>query len=189
MKKTDMNLLARYRELNKLKANRTSPGKLYLAIFLAAFLLIGAYSVKLFIDNSLLKQDIRELQSYVESPNVIARMNEVATLQDNLKKLDEMSADLNSIDEVLGSIPRYNSGVLSILYTTRPVNVRFVSVSYTGSSVIVDFYGPRPSDPSNYVLRLQRTNYFKDVQYSGYSYDAGSNVYRATITCTLKGGN
>lgn len=189
MKKTDMNLLARYRELNKLKANRTSPGKMYIAIFLAAFLLIGAYSVKLWIDNSLLKSDIQELQSYVESPNVIARMNEVATLQDNLKKLDAMADELNSIDEVLSSIPRYNSGVLSILYTTRPTNVRFESISYTGSSVTVEFNGPRPSDASNYVLRLQRTNYFKDVQYSGYSFDVGSNTYKASITCVLKGGN
>ena len=187
MKKTDMNLLARYREINKLKANRTSAGRMYIAIFLAALLLIGAYSVKLFIDNSLLKSDIQELQSYVESPNVIARMNEVATLQDNLKKLDAMSDDLNSINEVLGEIPRFDSSVLSILYSTRPTNVRFESVSYEGSAVVINFYGPRPSDASNYVLRLKRTNYFKDVIYNGYSFDG--EVYRSSIRCVLKGGN
>lgn len=189
MKKSDMNLLARYREINKLKANRNSPGKIYIAVFVASTLLIGAFSIKLWIDNSLLKQNISELQSYVESPNVIARMNEVATLQDNLKKLDEMSSDLNSIDEVLGTIPRFDSTVLSIFYSTRPVNVRFESISYNGSSVNLDFNGLRPSDPSNYVLRLKRTNFFKDVRYSGYTYDQGSNVYRATITCILKEGN
>jgi len=189
MRKTDMNLLARYRELNKLKANRTSPGKVYLAVFLAAFLLIAAYSTKLWIDNSLLKQDVRDLQSYVESPNVIARMNEVATLQDNLKKLDTMADELKSIDEVLGSIPRYDSGVLSILYSTRPANVRFVSVSYEGSAVVINFYGPRSSDASNYVLRLQRSGYFKDVIYSGYTFDSAASVYRSSIRCVLKGGN
>ena len=189
MKKTDMNLLARYREINKLKANRTSPGKVYLAVFLAAFLLIAAYSTKLWIDNSLLKQDIRELQNYVESPNVIARMNEVATLQDNLKKLDTMTDELKSIDEVLGSIPRYDSAVLSVFYSTRPVGVRFDSINYTGSSVVVSINGPRPSDASNYVLRLQRTGFFKDVQYTGYNFNDGASMYSSTITCILKGGN
>lgn len=189
MRKTDMNLLARYRELNKLKANRTSPGKVYLAVFLAAFLLIAAYSTKLWIDNSLLKQDVRDLQSYVESPNVIARMNEVATLQDNLKKLDTMADELKSIDEVLGSIPRYDSAVLSVFYSTRPIGVRFESINYSGSSAVVNFNGPRPSDASNYVLRLQRTGYFKDVQYTGYSFDSNLNIYRSTITCIMKGGN
>ncbi len=189
MKKTDMNLLARYKELNKLKARKTSPGRMYIAIIVVVLLLLGSFSVKLVIDNQILKDDIKALEGYINHPNIIARMNEITTLQNNIKTLNTIKEDLDSIQLVLDSIPRFDSMILGVLYTSLPPFVKYEAVLYNGGSVIVSIVGPRPSDASNYVLRLQRTGYFKSVTYKGYSYDAVNNRYVSDIHCILKGGN
>ena len=187
MIKNDMNLLARYQEIHKEKAAQYSANKIYAVILLVLFLIIGAYSLKLFLDNNMLKGEVNDLQAYVESPNVIARMNEIATLQDNIKKLDEMAAEVGSINEVLKTAVRFDSNTLNVLFYNRPSNVEFQNISFQQGALLVTVTGPRPSDPSYYVLRLQRTDYFKEVTYTGYAYDAGSSQYTTTIRLVMKG--
>lgn len=188
MIKNDMNLYARYQEIHKAKAAQYSPNKTYMALLLILFLLAGAYSLKLFLDRSLLQSDVNELQEYVSNPTVIARLNEIAILQENIKRLDEMVTEVGSINEVLQSAVRFDSTALNVLFYNRPSNVQFQNISFQQGELFVVITGPRPSDPSNYVLRLQRENYFKEVTYTGYVLDAENDNYTTTIRLVMKGG-
>jgi hypothetical protein len=75
------------------------------------------------------------------------------------------------------------------LYNALPRYVGFDLVGYSAGAINVEIHGPRPSDFSNYVLRLKSEDYFKSVSYSEYTYDETAKLYYATIRCVLKGGN
>ncbi|MBV1708372.1 MAG: hypothetical protein KMY54_00805, partial [Erysipelothrix sp.] len=77
----------------------------------------------------------------------------------------------------------------NVLQDNRYDGINFDSISYTKGILYVSISGTRSSDVSNYILRLSRENYFKLVNYSGYTYDSAEDVYRSTIRCTMIGGD
>lgn len=188
MKKQDMNLLARYNELNKTKASQYSDNKLYFILVAVVVLIFGAYSVKLFLDQSLLNKDIEQLEKYVFDTNIQSRLNYVNQLENDIAQIDEILLEIASINQVFDSTVRFNSVPISVLDFSRPQYVQLESINYQNGAAMVVISGRTASDISNYVLRLQRTNHFKRVTYSGYTYDEGLNRYFATIQCLLKGG-
>lgn|SRR5690554_158792 len=188
MKKQDMNLLARYEEINKTKASQYSGNKLYFVIIAIVVLIFGAYSVKLFLDQSLLNKDIEQLEKYVNDANVQSRLNYVNQLESDIAQIEEMLLEVESINDVFDGSVRFDSIPISVLNFSRPDYVNFESINYQNGAVMVVISGRTASDISNYVLRLERTNHFKKVSYSGYNYDEGLNRYFATIQCLLKGG-
>ena len=189
MKKNDINLLTQYREIHKERSNKNAPERIYLAILIGALLITGAISLRLWLEQKDLKTDIADLQSYINDPSVIARMNEVVVLQKNIEDLDQMIEQVNGINEVFDSAVRFDHYPLMIMQQKRYTGINFDSLSYSKGIVYMDISSLKSSDVSNYVLRLKREAYFKDVSYSGYTYDPEANVYRSTIRCTMHGGN
>lgn len=188
MKKQDMNLLARYDEINKTKASQYSGNKLYFVIIAIVVLIFGAYSVKLFIDQSLLNKDIEQLEKYVNDTNIQNRLNYVNQIESDIAQIEEMLVEVEGINNVFDEAVRFDSVPISVLDFSRPEFVDFESINYQNGSVMVAISGRTASDISNYVLRLERTGHFKKVSYSGYTYDESQNRYFATIQCLLKGG-
>lgn len=188
MNKTDMNLLARYREIHKERETQTSPGRLYIAIVLVVALLMGGYSISLWVSKLSLQENVKDLNNYVTSPDVLRKMQEIKVLQDNLKALDAMIDQTKSINDVFDSAIRFDSEVLNVLQDNRYSGINFESISYSKGILYVNISGTRSSDFSNYVLRLSRSKYFKAIGYSGYTYDTSAEVFRSTIRCTMFGG-
>ncbi|NLA79091.1 MAG: hypothetical protein GX845_06095 [Erysipelothrix sp.] len=188
MKKQDMNLLARYEELHKTKASQYSDNKIYFIVLGVLLLLFGAYSIKLAIDNALLKKDITELESYVNDPNIQTKLSYINQLEQDINQIEEMLQEVESINDVFEEAVRFNSVPITILNYSRPANVEFRSMDYQDGKVNVAITGRTAEDISNYVLRLQRTEHFKKVSYSGYSYNDSENRYYANIECVLQGG-
>lgn len=189
MKKQDMNLLARYEEINKIKASQYSDKKLYIVIIAIVTLLLGAFSIKLYIDNSLLKKDIVTIQKYVDDTNVQQRLTHVNQLQSDLDQIEVMLEEVNSINAVFDAGVRFDSGVLNMLYYEQPYRVYLKNISYSSGLLSVLISGPNAYDASNYVLRLEESGYFKSVKYSGYVFNESDSRYYATLQCVLKGGN
>ena len=189
MLKRDMNLLESYRLVQKARNERTSPSVMYLAIILFVALALGTYSLKLYFDNSTLESKIEAIENYINDPLVIKKLNDISTMQENIKQLDSLKAEVISIIDVLDYIPRFDQDILKILFDNLPAGIQITKVSYINSWISLEIMGPYPSDSSNYALRLQRTNFFKDVIYDGYRYDEGLRKYRGTMKIQLKGGN
>lgn len=189
MNKTDMNLLQRYQEIHKERANQLSPGKIYVSILVITFLLLGAFTLRLWFEKTSLEQSVSELNAFVSDPGVLARVKEVETLRNNISSLDTMISQTKGINAVFDSAVRFDDQPFFVLQSKRYTGITFESVSYSKGIVYLGISGTRPSDFSNYVLRLMREMYFKDVNYSGYTYDLENNVYRSIIRCTMYGGN
>lgn len=188
MLKKDMNLLESYRLIQKARNEKTTPGVMYVGIILLVALALGTYSLKLFFDNSALENKIESIENYINDPLVIRKLNEISTMQANIKQLDSLKAEVSSIIDVLDYIPRFDQDILKILFDNLPEGIQITKVSYINSWISLEIIGPYPSDSSNYALRLQRTNFFKDVIYDGYRYDEGLRRYRGTMKIQMKGG-
>jgi Tfp pilus assembly protein PilN len=189
MQKNDMNLLERYNEIHKERSNEFSAARIYLAILLVVFLVLGAFTIQFWISETGLKGDVAALKEYNESPSVKAKMAEVATLKENIKFLDQLLTETKSINTVFDSAIRFDTPTLTVLFASLPKTAGVDSVSYSAGAVSIDIHATRPSDFSNYALRLKNEYYFKSVTYSTYTYDSTSKLYYATIRCVMKGGN
>lgn len=188
MNKTDMNLLLRYREIYKERSSQNSPTRIYIVIILVTTLLLGAYALSLWLNKISLKQDVDELTAYVNNAEVLKQLAEVEKLKLNIETLDSLIDQTQSINDVFDSAVRFDSEALTVLQDSRYTGITFDSVSYAQGIIYLSISGTKASDVSNYVLRLTRENYFKLVNYTGYTFDSTDLVYRSTIRCTMFGG-
>jgi hypothetical protein len=188
MLKKDMNLLESYRYIQKARSEKTSPTTLYLGIIFFVVLILSVYSLKLFFDNSTLENKIVSIEDYINDPFIIRKLNEISTMQENIKQLDSLKAEVVSIIDVLDYIPRFDQEILQILFDNLPEDVTITKVSYIDSWIALEVEGQFPSDSSNYALRLLRTEFFKDVVHEGYKYVSSTRDYVGNLRVQMKGG-
>jgi len=189
MKKQDINLLISYKAEIKRKANKISPIRLYTILLISGILIIGAFSLKLVLDNISIKDEILEIQTYISSPAVVDKMAELTKVNENIQLLDDIKIEALSLKTVMDYKPRFDSKVLDIVYYEKPTTLKFTNINYSSNEVSLEYTAKYVSDVSNYVLHLQRTYSFADISYDGYVYDEDSGLYSGTIICLLKGGN
>lgn len=189
MNKNDMNLLLRYREIHKERSTQSSPTRTYIAVIAVVSLLLSAFALRLWLDRLSLENDVNELDAYVNSAEVINKLKEVEQLKINNESLDSLIEQTKGINAVFASAVRFDSEALHVIQGARYKEIIFDNISYANGIIYVDIAAPKASDASNYVLRLERENYFKDVSYSGYTFHEEDKLYRTTIMCTMFGGN
>lgn len=189
MKKQDMNLLLTYKAELQRKANKISPIKMYVVIIISAALIVGAYSIKLVLDNMAINDEIKDVEAYINSPSVVEKMSELSKINENIKLLDDIETEALSLKDVIDYKPHFDSKILDVIYYERPNTIKFTDIDYKANEVSLEYTAKNVSDVSNYVLKLQRTYSFEDVSYNGYVYDDELKLYTGTIVCLLKGGN
>ncbi len=189
MKKQDMNLLLTYKAELQRKANKISPIKMYVVIIISAALIVGAFAAKLFLDNMSIQDEIKSVEAYINSPNVVEKMSELSKINENIQLLDEIETEALTLKDVIDYKPHFDSKILDVIYYERPSTIKFTDIDYKANEVSLEYTAKNVSDVSNYVLKLQRTYSFEDVSYNGYVYDDELKLYTGTIVCLLKGGN
>ena len=188
MKKLDMNLLLAYQAEQKRKANKMTPMQVYSIVLIASVLIIGAFAIKLWIDNSMIKSDIESVRAYNENPKIIERMVNIDRMQSQIKQLEEIRLEAITLKEVIDYKPRFDSSVLDIVYYEKPSTLKFTNIDYSANTLNLDYTATKVSDVSNYVIHLQRTYSFADVSYQGYTYNEDVKNYSGQINVVLKGG-
>ena len=189
MNKNDMNLLLRYREIHKERSNQNSPTRIYIVVVLVTALLLSAFAISLWLKRISLENSVNELSAYVTSSEVINKLKEVEQLKLNNQTLDTLIEQTRSINNVFDSAVRFDAEALTVLQSSRYKEITFENINYSNGIISLSIAGTKASDISNYVLRLKREDYFKDVNYSGYSYTKEDMLYRSVIKCIMFGGN
>lgn len=188
MKKQDMNLLLAYQAEQKRKANKMSPMQVYTIVLIASVLIIGAFAIKLWIDNTMIKNDIETVRAYNENPQIVDRMVNIDRMQSQIKQLDAIKVEAVTLKEVIDFKPRFDSRVLDVLFYEKPSTLKFTKIDYGANTINIEYTSVKVSDVSNYVIHLQRTFSFADVSYQGYEYDTVLGIYSGRINVILKGG-
>ena len=187
MQKHDMNLLDRYNDVHKERSKEFSPARVYIIFLSILCLLLSAFAIRFWLEESMLKGDVKELKSYNQSAVVLSKLAEIDRLKKNINSLDELLSETKEINAVLDASVRFDSIVLEILYYELPKNVGFEAISFSQGVLSIELRATRASDFSNYLLRLERESYFKEVTYESYSYDTSTGLYYSTMRCVMKG--
>lgn len=185
MNRKDINFVELYRLQSKTQRENNTPGKIYLVLFLVTTLLLSAFSIKLLIDQNLLKSQVDELQQYVSNPVRQNKLSEINKLQSDLASLKEMNGELSNLTTIMAMIPRFDRDIMNILSLNKPSDTKITNVSYDGEWVVVSVIADHVVSMSNYVLALKRSEMFEDVYYSGYS--ISGDKYSSVIYVALKG--
>ncbi len=188
MKKLDMNLLERYYAEQKIKAKKGSSARAFTLASVSLIFIAGAFTAKLYLDNSLLQNEIDRLNAYLNSGNAVEKLAEVNRLQNKLSQLDQIETEVGNLAEVIDYIPKLNEYTLDIVNEKKPSTSYIMNYSYSSNTlnlVVSSYYA---SDFSNYTLHLVESKYFASVTNYGYSYDENLGRYVGTIECILKGG-
>jgi Tfp pilus assembly protein PilN len=188
MKKQDMNLLLVYRAEQKRKANKMSPMQVYTIVLIGAILIVGAFALKLFVDDLNVKNEIKSIETYINDPSIIEKMQKIDKLQSDIKQLDGIAEEAKTLKDVVAYKPRFDSQVLDVVFYEKPSTLKITNIDFASNTLTLDYSATYVSDVSNYALRLQRTFSFADVSYSGYTYNE-NGTYSGTISLIMKGGN
>ncbi len=185
MKKQDMNLLEGYQRVLKQKANRDATTSVYAMLVFGVVVIALAYYAVLFYENHVIKEDIKVVQDYINSPQVVSRNDEVSQLMKDITTLESMSKELQSASVAFEFIPKPDSELFNRVLAERPGSIKINSILFGEGDIILEVTGTRIYSISDYVLRLRRMEFFQEVRYNGYTVDEG--LFNASIRLQLKG--
>lgn len=186
MKKDNINLLENYLLSEKQRKNTGSKGLNFIALFLATVLLLSAYSLKLFIDDTSLKDANKELQSYVESPNILSQIQQITTKQRQLSDLKDILVELKSLNKAFDAWPVFDSVAMNKINSCIPADTRILDIDFDGQWFTLRTVSSNYLRPSEFARNLRNTNFFEDTVYYGYEEDSGK--YVGTVLVALKVG-
>lgn len=186
MKKQDMNLLTVYSKIYKQRANQNALVRVYAMVFLGAVLIVGAFYVVFFFQNEMTLQRIAEIETYLASPQVVQRKEEVTQLNNDIRTLEDILKEASSAQTIFNLQPKLSTSLMNLVLSERPGTVRINFIDFTGDTIILDISGTRVYSASDFVMRLRRLNVFQDVVFLGY--DQTENIFSSTITVILRGG-
>lgn len=186
MKKETINLLDNYQLSEKKRKNQGSKSINFVAIFIAALLLMGAYSAKLFIDDLTLKENNQELQSYVDSPTIAAQIADITIRQRQLTDLNEILTELKSLNTAFAVMPKLNSHIFNKINTCLPPDTVILSFEFDGQWLTLKTQSSNLLRPSEFARNLNNANYFEEVNY--YGYEVSSGKYIGTVMVAMKVG-
>lgn len=188
MKKLDMNLLERYYLEQKIQQESGSPLRIFTIVLLSLIFILGAFSVKVYIDNKMLEGRIVELTAYLNQSSTQEKIAQVEKIQSRLDLLDQIETEATGLVEVMDYIPLLDSYLLDIVDDNKPSTTKIVSVSYLENTLNIEMNSKYASDFSNYVLHLVNSHSFESVTNYSYDYDETLGLYTGTLVCVLKGG-
>jgi hypothetical protein len=108
-------------------------------------------------------------------------------LKANIASLNEITNELDSIQKVLDSIPRYNNLKIIDLLTVKPETIDLRRISFENNIITLSISSSDPSLIHQYVLALSDVTSFSEVSYTSYQYDSNLKSYTSDINLTLNG--
>lgn len=186
MKKENINLLENYLLSEKKRKNTGSKGINFAAIFLATVLLLSAYSLKLFLEDSALKEDNASLQNYVSDPAILTKIQQITTKQRQVTDLNEILKELKSLNAAFDAWPEFDSIAMNKINSCIPADTKILDIDFDGQWFTLRTVSSNYLRPSEFARNLRNTGFFEDVVYYGYEEDSGK--YVGTVLVALKVG-
>lgn len=155
---------------------------LIIIVVLIAMLLIFAVTFAL---RMIRQSKLTELEEYNQSVSATAMFYDMEA-----ERRDNLAAKYNSINTVVETIESYpvcNDKVISVLERTAANYASITISSFDADAGKVSFTAKSAdvNDIYKYIDRLFEEDIFKDVEHTGYTYDAATDTYNIHVDCTL----
>ena len=151
------------------------------------FLYVGAFAfIFMNIRANLLAAQIQASKTYLNQEDIQSTLSEIETMRNHIGLIQQIKAEIDSIQTVLDRIPRLNGLQITTVLDLKPAGMRLVNIAYSNSLLSMSFETNNPTLIYPYVLTLEALESFDEVTYQ--SYTCTEDGCLVTIDVTLQGG-
>lgn len=158
-------------------------GSLVIVLLISGFLGISDLSVR---------HTIGEMNSYLQSPEVVQAKKTVQTAQSEISALNNYKQAAENVIAGYYLFPKIDSALFKTVASMQPSDVKTNSIAYNGTILTLTCTCDNPSSPAIFVHSLETSGKFESVNYSTVASardNSGHIFYNFTVLITLKGGD
>jgi Tfp pilus assembly protein PilN len=190
MKKENINLLEHYQIIEKNRKNQGTKPLNFIAVLLIVILLLSAYSLTLFLQDSSLKTSNNDLQNYISSSQILEQLDDISTKQRQLSDLNEILSELKSLNAAFSAMPVLKTEILDSINACIPPDTKILMVDFDGQWLSIQTSSSNLLRPSEFARNLRNTQLFEEIVYNGYTTDSSAKTaYIGSVKIALKVGN
>lgn len=182
----DINLLGLKGKKKKENTNARKKLKLLLPVVVlsACGLVLGA---GIFITAAVKQHQLNRLKDYIDDPGHAESAEQYDELETQISKMNGMLKDVDSICGMIASYPLMTSQVEHqiLAQAGEDTQVEFTGYSAETGALQMKTTVSNAEEINRYVDRLYDTGLFRDIQYSGYTYQKTDNNYVLDVSCFL----
>lgn len=132
-------------------------------------------------------REIRGLEDWMESPKVQAQYQEALDLQNRLQEIEGGIGAVDQMKKNLSVYPEFTSEALGRIQSAGGSGMEIQVLGYDAGNGLLTFNASSRQviDVPSYILRMQETGMFHEVDYTGYTYE--NEWYTLSLSCTMEG--
>lgn len=186
-RKKDINLIMSYNTYYSHSSSSINFDALYnsLAFGLGYLALFGI--IITILQTNMVNANIKKINDYFNRPEIIKTLAEIAEMKTNIASLNTITGELDGIQKVLDSIPRYTEIKINTLLSVKPLGLNLTKISFTDNVITIAISAYDPSTIHEYVLSLMDLAAFSDITYTSYQFESSTKSYSSEISLTLQG--
>lgn len=184
----DIDFLLAQRRLNELTSQNAGPLYFYVFLLISTLLIVGALYAKLKYDESLIQNQIKQLQSDLTNPTNLDKLLQANLLKNDIQKLKQIKAMIEEGVVVLEEIGSINSDPLLTAVGLRPTTLTLTFFDYENQTFTISAHSKDFKVFAGYAQALEDSPLFKDVYYENYVYNETEEYYEIIYVCSFEGG-
>ena len=180
-------ILKNTKQASKKKTEKSFMSKLIVPFIAILAVLAIAYGV-CFVVKSKKNAELKEIESYIYDPDIIAKVEEYDAMYDNMAEMGEIQGGADLLNKDLGSYPIPDSSINNkILEAAKQHDVSVEFNSYSASTGIfsITASSPEVEDINMFIADLMSLDIFENVDYTGYSLNSDGTGWEINVVCTL----
>ncbi len=134
------------------------------------------------------KQELEELNAYINDPANIDLCDRADILQQQIAELGRKVSQIQWVEGCIQSYPYMNSNVLLELDScaqAQAVELEVRSYEASSGNLSVDAKAEEVTLINQFIDMLEASGIFDSVEYSGYTYDESARLYTINVNCYL----
>lgn len=133
------------------------------------------------------RREIRGIQNWIDSREVQEQYQEALELQNRLLEIEGGIAAVEQMEKNLSVYPELSSEVLHRIQNAGGGGMELKVSGYDVETGLLTFDASSREviDVPSYILRMQETGLFHEVNYTGYTYE--NEWYTLSLSCTMEG--
>ncbi len=186
--KQDINLVVPAKKKVKNKEAGPKVWKRYVIPPIVFLVGCGAAAGVLLFQEHQRRQELQELNDYINDPSNIEQCTQADTVQSQIAELSGKIAQIQWVEGCVLSYPYMNSSVVQELQNcaaVQAVELEIQSYKAQDGALSMDARAEEVTMINQFIDMLEDTGIFDDVQYSGYSFDETSLLYTINVNCYL----
>ncbi len=186
--KQDINLVALAKKKAKKKESGPKVWKRYVIPPVLFLIVCAAATGVLFHQENQKKQELAELNAYINDPVNLETCNLVDVVQAAISALSRQVSELKWVEGCIQSFPYMNSRVVQELQNcaqAQSVELDIRSYEASSGALNVDAKAADVTMINRFIDTLEQSGIFDNVRYSGYNYEETTRMYTINMSCYL----